>query len=135
MAGIVPEQIKPRKTLADIPVIKAFVVRHPSASAESIRKFYDTYFELKQDSSTLKMLSEQGEINEAMALLEEMDLINLEQTYRALSNQHDIIEYIYQNPEIASDEKRQLIDAVYYQMIEIAAYGNELIKILKEELK
>jgi hypothetical protein len=28
-------------TLADIPFIKAFVVRHPSASAQSIQDLYD----------------------------------------------------------------------------------------------
>ena len=39
-SGVAPEQVKPSKTLADIPFIKAFVVRHPSASTQSITDFY-----------------------------------------------------------------------------------------------
>jgi hypothetical protein len=46
-----PIPVKPEATLADIPFVKAFAVRYPSASAQSIQDFYDgnqrskTYFD------------------------------------------------------------------------------------------
>src|SRR5678816_4490493 len=39
--GIVPDPPKPAWDLADMPVVKAFTVRYPSAGAASVQKFYD----------------------------------------------------------------------------------------------
>jgi len=35
-----------------------------------------------------------------------------------------LVRAIYINPSITADEKRQLIDQVYYSMIELARHGN-----------
>jgi hypothetical protein len=53
-SGVLPDPVKPLETLSDLPVIKAFVVRYPSASAQSIQDFYDDYYAKKRVSSTRK---------------------------------------------------------------------------------
>src|SRR5204863_8151537 len=52
-AGVLPDPIQPARTLADIPAIRAFVVRYPSASAQSIQDFYDRYDKSAKLSATV----------------------------------------------------------------------------------
>jgi len=47
---------------------------------------------------------------------------------KALSEQGQVIRDIYRNPEIAPDEKRQLIDTLYYREIELAHIPNESLQ-------
>ena len=39
--------IKPADTLADMPIIKAFIVRNPSGGSEHIEDFYKNYMPIK----------------------------------------------------------------------------------------
>ena len=55
--GLIKEPIEPAKTLADTPVIKAFIVRHPSMGAEPITRFYKEYNKIKDRVTTAKKLS------------------------------------------------------------------------------
>lgn len=131
-AGALPDPVKPAPSLADIPVIKAFVVRHPSASAESIHKFYDQYFKAQQKIQTAKTLAnKEFKYEEAIELLESAE-VKLDSVYKALRTAHQTIDFIYQNQEMSPDEKRQLIDVTYHQMIAIAQEGNKLLKALKK---
>ncbi len=130
--GVVPEPVKPASTLADIPVIKAFVIRNPSASATSIQDFYDNYAIQKQHFDTIQHL---GKTQDFENLQKELDklaggddvFMKLDGMKKALTTQSQVIRVINKNPDYTPDEKRQLIDGIYYGMIEITKAGNDIL--------
>jgi hypothetical protein len=60
-AGIVPDPPMPASTLADIPIVKAFVVRYPSSSAQSIQDFEDQYAGNKVFLDTWRAMARNGD--------------------------------------------------------------------------
>jgi hypothetical protein len=128
---------KPAKTLADIPFVKAFVVRHPSANAESVVRFYESYQTAEQTVRTIKtLLQKDFNMDEALKLMEKSDnLVSIKPTYEALRNIHDMIDKITIHPGMSGDEKREMIDVLYYQMIEIAKSGNAAFDKIKGGLQ
>ena len=137
--GAVPDPVKPTATLADIPVIKAFVVRYPSASAQSIQDFYTRYDEVKKRIDTIHHLAKGGDFTAAMKelqLAQESDLmLNLTGIKTALSTQSRFIQLTNQNQQLKPEEKRQIIDGSYYMMIRMTQQGNELIAQMKNAEK
>ncbi|MDD4997289.1 MAG: hypothetical protein PHI99_04010, partial [Syntrophales bacterium] len=133
-AGVVPEKVKPSKSLSDIPFIKAFTVRYPSASAESIREFYDNYKKMDQTVSTARYLARKKfDPKEAAEVLEAGDVAQVNRVYQALQRQQQAINAINELPSITSEEKRRLIDTAYFQMIDVAKAGNEIFEKSKAE--
>ena len=64
-AGIVPSRVEPSKQLADYPLIKAFVVRHPTADTESVQRFFDDYKKAETNLKSAKLLLKRGESGDA----------------------------------------------------------------------
>jgi hypothetical protein len=138
--GVLPEQIKPTKTLADIPIIKGFVVRYPSAGAESVQRFYENYNAAFSVYQSIKYLEKEGktqEANEAIlknpaALLAFSSNLflskQIKSVRRALGNVHNYIDKVYANPAIDPNEKKRLINKSYLDMIKIAKHGNRMFK-------
>ncbi len=139
--GVAKEPIKPAWSVADVPVVKAFVIRYPSASAQSIQDLYTNYAAQKETMSTIKHLAGTQEFD---ALQVELDKIGngenvfmkLDGIKDALSKQSQVIHIINRNDDYTRDEKRQLIDGIYYGMIETAKTGNDMLyqmeKLAKE---
>lgn len=128
-AGIVPDPIKPASALADIPFIKAFVVRYPSGAAQSIVDFHARYRETEKFLNTKQALIKAGNVD---ALTKELSspenlpfLMKLSGVNESLNQQSRVIQGVFQNPKMKPEEKRQLIDMVYFQMIETAKAGNQ----------
>ncbi len=138
-AGVVQDPIKPEDTLADIPVVKAFVIRHPSATAQSIQDFYDNFSENQQVISTIRFLAKQGDfenLQKELNLEENSDkLINLQGIKQALSTISKMVRMVNKNPDFTPPEKRQMIDGLYNTMILTAKRGNMLVRELDEALK
>lgn len=67
-----------------------------------------------------------------MRLMEENNIETMKGHYEAIQNIHTMIDAIYINPAMAGDEKREMIDTLYIQMIEIAQSGNSVFDTLKE---
>lgn len=136
--GETPDPVKPASTLADIPVIKAFVVRYPSASAQNIQDFYDNYEKQEEFTNTIRHLAKSGEYEEVEKLLlldENQDkLVKLDGIKNTLTANSQWIRLINKNPDLTPDEKRQLIDGVYYMMIQSAKDGNKIMEELNKEL-
>src|SRR6185369_16270373 len=128
-AGVLPDPVLPTKSLADIPFIKAFVSRYPSAQAQSIQEFQNSYNQMKQYQNTFKDLIKQGEMQQAQDLMTNnpTQFYKLDSINKTISEQNKFIRLIYKNPQIGGDEKRQIIDATYYQMISLAKQGNEML--------
>lgn len=135
--GVLPDPVKPASTLSDIPFVKSFVVRYPSASAESISRFYDQYHDTRVRYDSWMAKAREGDL-EAMKRIEaaggERIFVTLDGFKDALSQQSQLVQMIYKNPEIAKEEKRQLIDSLYYQMISVARMGNEGFREMNKSL-
>lgn len=138
-SGLVPDPVKPADTLADIPFIKAFVIRNPSATAQSIVDFQNRAAQNKKVQDTIKFLAKSQDfksVEKEMVMEENKDkFMRLDGINEAISAQHRMIRMIYKDTAYSADEKRQLIDDCYYQMIQVARQGNELVKELDEMLK
>lgn len=134
---IVPENVKPADTFSDWPVIKAFHVRNPSSGAESVNNFYNSYFSAKKRFDTFKYLVKKRlNPQEALRVItgREADIIKIDSIYKAISQAHQALNLIHNHPEMSRDEKRQLIDVTYFQMIKMAKAGNKALKKVREEL-
>jgi hypothetical protein len=138
-AGVVERPVEPTGSLADIPFIKAFMVRYPSASDQRIEDFYDRAEQAKMAIATVKSLANRGEPEAAMKVMQleqqSDNLLNLDKAVEGMNNMRKAIHLIYINPEMTADEKRQLIDGIYYTMIDNAALGNSIIAQLDAVVK
>ncbi len=131
-SGIIVEPTKPSRTLEDLPIIQAFLVRKPTGSSQFIEDFYRQYEKVSGRLDTFKKLQGENRLNEAYKVLSETDL-NLVPLlgYRdSLANINKTIRLIHQGPA-EPEEKRQMIDQLYLTMIEIAKSGLELTKSLQ----
>jgi hypothetical protein len=129
-AGVVPDPVLPAKTLADIPFIKAFVVRYPSAGTESIQKFYDEYYQKEKVHETFMTGAKSGDpaMMERALTFDQTAIGNPANAIRAVLTQEGaVIRGIYKNPDIPKEEKRQLIDQSYYVMIQLAQEGRRIL--------
>jgi hypothetical protein len=137
-AEVLPSVERPTKTYSDIPAIKAFNVRYPASGSESVNKFYDEYFRSKKYWNTFQHLTKK-EFNaqEALKLIEshKVDMVKLDKIYDAMSNLHEALRLVYNNPNFNEDEKRQLIDKIYFDMSNIATFGNKKLKEFRKEVK
>lgn len=60
---------------------------------------------------------------------------NLSAMTSAISKQAQAVQNIYRMPNITPEEKRQLIDGLYYGMTETARVGNEIYRKFEETKK
>ncbi len=135
-AGVVPDPVKPASSLADSPFVKSFVVRYPSASAQSIVDFHADYDASKRYWDTMNYLMKEGDPR-ATELMEahSEDLVQLSGIKDTLSEQGRLIQMITKNPEFTADDKQQLIDTLYSEMIDISKAGNDFLRALKDVQK
>lgn len=138
-ANILPDPVRPEDTLADVPFVKAFVVRYPGPDAKSITDFYDRYKKHEVLMTTIKAQAKAGNID---AVEREMNL-NFNQKYligvdgiqKTLGEHSQTVRMIYKNPQIPANEKRQMIDQLYYGMINAAKLGNDTMDQLEGNLE
>lgn len=127
-AGISPDIPAPERTLADIPLIRAFVVRYPSASAKSISDFYDRTDAAAKVADTIRNRAGEGDtaaVEKTLAM--QQTFVRLEGMRRVLSEQSRLVHLVNIDPKMRPWEKRQIIDTLYFNMIEIARSGNQLL--------
>lgn len=125
--GALPDPVRPAKTLADMPFVKGFVIRHPTMGAQPIQDFYDRYERTQKVTATIRHLAMQGNAEAALreATLDPSLLYRLESVHQALGNASKVLRLIDQNQQFTPEEKRQLMDNIYTQMSTMARAGNE----------
>lgn len=130
-AGLVPDPPRQADTLADVPIVRAFVTRYPTASTDSIQKFYDQVDRSNTFYVTWKAAIAQGDVEAAQRFQDlggDAMFLRLGGIQKAMGTNSTVIRNINQNPDIASDQKRQLIDQLYYNQIQLAHTGNAMMK-------
>lgn len=140
VTGVTPDPVKPAWKLEEYPIIKAFTIKYPSGSANSIKTFYEGFESNQKVLNTFKRIGKSGDIDAALAFQEDPEMaermLSLQGVKEGLSNQSAIIQGIMADKEnYTPDEKQQLIEGIYYQMIEAAKLGNEMNRDFKESVK
>lgn len=132
LAGVAKDTVAPTRTMADYPVIKAFVSRNPTASAQSIQDFYDTYEERKAVMGSIKLRQRAGDAQGAS----ELDPLEVgERVHKALGEQFKYIRGVNANPKITPDDKRRIIDSTVMQMTAFARRGVEMFDKTEADAK
>lgn len=126
-AGIAPDPVMPARTLADIPVVKAFVARYPSSTAQSIQDFYDNYYVSKRYYDTILALSKEGDPRASEIMATHGDaMVQLDEIRETLTGLSKLVHDVNKNPQMTPSDKRQLIDTMYFNMIDLAKAGNTM---------
>lgn len=135
-SGLIQTPPEATPTPADKWFQRSFVSRYPSAGAESIQKFYETYGERKVNANTVNFLNKRvGRPDDANAVLAGSPMVKGDQMYNALNNMQKFLRGVQMNKEMSPDEKRRVMDNTYFQMIEIAKAGNQLFRDTKNPAK
>ena len=134
-SGVIDDPIKPEEALSDIPIIRAFVVRNPTAGSEFITKFYEKYEPIRKTFNTIDKLQKEGKFEEANKLLQEtpIDQAYFKGIYTILQNNNRRVRQIYNTKLFTPNEKRQFIDELYQQMIDVAKNGLEIINNIDKQ--
>lgn len=135
-AGVVPDT-KPEDALSDVPFIRAFVVRYPSATAQSIQDFVHGFQEQERIVQTYEERIKVGDLAGADKIMNwaPAGMVRLTGINTALSNNAALIRMVYENPDIPRDEKRQIIDSYYFNMIQLSSAGNDMLRTMKAAIK
>lgn len=136
-AGVVPDPPQPASTLADIPFVRAFVVRYPTASLQPVQDFQDDYTKNKTYFDTMMALAKGGDFNASMRVQSiggPMTLVQLTGIQQAISEQSKLVRDIWKNPDISPEQKRQLIDTTYWRITELAKVGNQSMAAARRAL-
>ena len=134
-AGVVDDPVKPAATLADIPFVRAFVIRHPSMGAESIQRFFDHYEESTSYLKTINALGKDFKYNDVANLLPYSVYQAMDAPHKALSEITKAIDLMNKIPSMTPDEKRQQIDSLYFHAIEVAKFGNMVFETLQPDIE
>lgn len=123
--GIGENIIKPTAAWSDIPFIKAFAVRFPQANSKSVQDFYDKSARSREVVASVTRLVDTGRTDEADKVMQENQTEYMvgkmaEGVSKGLSAQAAFIQRIIQSKEMSRDEKRQMIDGIYFQMINVS---------------
>lgn len=137
-AGVLPQPVKPLATLADIPFIRAFVVRYPTAGVEPVERFFSAVAENKVLHDTFMRRAQQGDVD-AMQRIQAIGgpqmFERLEQFKKAITIHSDLINKVYENPKIDPAQKRQLIDNYYFAMIRMGKIGSDMVENIDRGLR
>ena len=136
-AGALPDTVKPASTLADIPVIKAFIIRNPSMGMKQITDYYNNHAKNQKYITTIQKLIKEGRGQDAIRelRLRQTAMFQLNGLHDAMSNINKTIRYVEANENIPPEEKRQLIDGMYYKLNSMAGMGNEAYERLESSSK
>lgn len=130
-AGVVADPQKADSTLADVPVVRAFTIRYPSASTQSLEDFYKGYSQRKTIYDTWIAKAREGDEN-AMSRIEAIGgdemFLQLDGIQQVLHEHSRLIQMLNENPDLSGSEKRQQIDSLYHAMMKMGREGAKLLK-------
>lgn len=142
-AGVLEEINKPARSIEELPFIKAFTVKYPSAGAASINEFFERADLYEMRLASAKALFREGRessIQRAERILQEEDFGRFTSLRRTIGQISNNIKMIHFNPDMDPEEKRYLIDTMYIQMIELSKAGIDIMdnierasRMLREE--
>ena len=136
LTGALEDPVHAESTLADIPIVKAFVARYPSANSQSITEFYEGYGRNQTYYASYMLKAKEGDVaamNMIQAAGGDEMFSKLDAIKKTIGDHYTMIRSIDALPETEMKpyEKRQLIDGLYFSMIRVGQQGNEFLKEIK----
>lgn len=136
--GTVNPPVAPAKTLEEMPVIKAFMIKNPiGSSSESVNKIYVMYEKENQKMNYAKQLVKEGKMDEAKTYLQEnpsaVNAIILTGTVDTFSEMTKAISIIRDSRNLTAEEKKTKIDAIGKLQTELAQKVLQQIKATKKK--
>ena len=120
---------RPTLTLADIPGLRAFALRFPSASTESIQRFYERLGELERRQAARKYAHKYKTGNAPkMTLPEYQEYKYLKRVRKFLSGITVTLRRVEMSRTLSAEEKRIKIDALNWRRVKIARRAVKAIK-------
>lgn len=116
--------------IGDIPIVKAFVARHPGASAQSIQNFYDDAKKVEMKGTDWFLAVRRmnmGEVQEQAGDPRRGMIAYVGETKKALSGMQAAIDGINTSKKLNNDEKLKQIDAIYSSMIVVSRNASRVI--------
>ena len=131
-AGLL-EDNRPATDFKNLPFIRAFTVRHPSANTESIARFYEAAEKAEKYVSTLSIEKKRmhfGTILDNSFWQNYQSVINYKNSITGLQAYARTV----QQSNATANEKRQQLDSIYKAMNETAKAGLELNKAVERTI-
>jgi len=118
-AGIVDRSNNRKKMLSEYPIIKAIFIKNPDRNAEPITDFRKLYEPVMKRLNAARILENRGEIEKAKIEKNKLpaNWVVLEQAYRALQVQEDVIRNINEAKDSTPEEKLYFTNIVLKDMI------------------
>lgn len=136
-ADLLPDPPTPAKKLEEIPVIRAFMTRYPSASAQSIQDFHDDYSKDRRHFASWMAKAKEGDViamDRIRAIGGERMFFQMDAIKDTLNQHSQMIRMVWKNPDMSPEDKRQIIDSYYYNMIQIGQTGKRALRAIRSQL-
>jgi hypothetical protein len=137
-SGAIEDPNKPAGTWADTPFAKAFFVRFPTSSAESIERMRKDLDAMDMRMNSVKLRIKQGDFASAeqeMAASEaEGKFGRLSGVRQTMAEMQQKITQISNDKTMDKNDKRQLIDGLIYSQIYVARGVNAVLKDINRDL-
>lgn len=126
-SGLAARPVRPTPELSDMPFVKSFFLRYPSANMAPVQKFYELADKSGQTVRSYQTLIQQGKEDEAESLIQgDQQLRKMAKPLKAMGLINKAIRGIQaDNENYTPDEKRQFIDNYMQQLLAIAKQGVE----------
>lgn len=134
-AGVVDKVNAPAKSLEDLPLIGAFMVKYPNAGSRSLNDFFEKAEKFEQTLASIKSLMKEGtatSTQRAEFLLMNSDYGRLTNIRGAIADLSRGIRTIHFAGDIPPEDKRRMIDSMYLDMITLAKGGLDVIKAVEQ---
>lgn len=144
--GVVDKVNKPEKSLEDLPLIGAFMVKYPNAGSRSVNDFFEKANRFEQTLATIQALMKEGtatSTQRAEYLLMNADYGRMTNIRGAIADISRMIRTIHFAPSpetdpdagISPEDKRAQIDSLYLDMITMARGGLEIMQEIERTNK
>ena len=134
-AGVVDKVNAPAKSIEDLPLIGAFMVKYPNAGSRSLNDFFEKAEKFEQTLASIKSLMKEGtatSTQRAEFLLMNADYGRLTNIRGAIADLSRGIRTIHFVGDIPPEDKRRMIDSMYLDMITLAKGGLDVIKAVEQ---
>lgn len=127
--------------MADLPIIKAFIQRHPPMGAQPIVDFYQEYSTARKLTTSIDKAVKDMRLADATYYQDQLSRLTASFPYESfaevMSAQNDMIEMIIQIPkgDIDPAERRQLVESLYETRVSIALEAVEAAKVIRKRME
>lgn len=137
-AGVIRDKgQEPTWEWGDYPVIGAFCWRNATAKTADIDQFVKAYQLASTNQKSVREYAKEGLPDQAMQFRGDHDeeMTKMQGPYQAIHNMKQYIQSVTANPQMSANDKRQLIDPVFYRMDEIAKAANKQMDIIQKSIQ